>query len=134
MASIGLDASEVRALAADLTAAGSGVATKVRPVVVKGAANIKRQMRADMGSSPSFKGAVPSIDFDMVTTVGPLGAAIEAQIGPKVGPGEVGGLTSIAYFGSSTGGGTVPDPKGALDAETPRFERALLDVLEGLLR
>lgn len=128
------DTSEVRALAADLTRAGSGAAAKVRPVVVKGAANIKRQMRAEMGSSPHFKGATPSIDFDMSTTGGLAGGVIEAQIGPKVGDGETGGLASIAYYGSSRGGGTVPDPIGALNAETPRFEAALLDVLGDLLR
>lgn len=132
--SISFDASEVRALAADLTRAGSGVAAKVRPVVIRGAANIKRQMRREMGQSKHFKGATPSIDFDMhggeMFGVG----IIEAEIGPKVGGAEIGGLASIAYFGDSTRGGTVPDPVNALNAETPKFEKALLDVLGDLLR
>jgi hypothetical protein len=131
--SIIIDTSEVRALAADLTRAGSGVAAKVRPVVVKGAVKIKAQMRREMQSSKHFKGASRSIDFDMLATGGAHGGVIEAVIGPKVGSGETGGLASIAYFGNSRGGGTVADPQRALDAETPHFEAALLDVLGGLL-
>ena len=131
--SLAFDTSEVRALAADLTRAGSGVAAKIRPVVVKGAVKIKAQMRREMGSSRSFRGTAAAIDFDMLTSGGIGAGAIEAVIGPKVGSGETGGLASIAYWGSSTGGGTVPDPVGALDAETPHFEAALLDVLGSLL-
>jgi len=131
--SLAFDTSEVRALAADLTRAGSGVAAKVRPVVVKGGVKIKAQMRREMQSSPHFKGTASSIDFDMLTSGGLGAGAIEAVIGPKVGSGEKGGLASIAYFGNSRGGGTVPDPQGALNAETPHFERALLDVLGSLL-
>ncbi|HZL05136.1 MAG TPA: hypothetical protein VFE45_06920 [Coriobacteriia bacterium] len=127
--SISIDTSEVRALAADISRSVTRVAPEVRKVVLVGAMKIKKQMRAEMGSSESFKGTVNSIDFDM------RGNAFytEAVIGPKVGSGEKGGLAGIAYFGNSRGGGTVSDPQGALDAETPHFERALLDVLGGLL-
>jgi len=131
--SISMDTSELRALAADLTRAGSGVAARVRPVIVKGAVKIKAQMRRDLESSPHFKGTAPAVDFDMLTTGGIGGGAIEAVIGPKVGSGERGGLASIAYFGNSRGGGTVPDPQHALDAETPHVEAALLGVLGSLL-
>lgn len=128
--SISFDASEVRALAAALEQSGRSVQRPVRDVVSRGALNIKRQMVAEMGSSQSFSGTARSITYDM------RGNAFytEALIGPKIGSGESGGLASIAYWGNSRGGGTVPDPKGALDAETPRFERALLDVLGDLLR
>lgn len=124
-----LDASEVRALAAKLTDSTRGIEKDVRAVVSKGALNIKTQMVAEMGASSSFKGTARSITYDL------SGNAFfsEAQIGPKVGDGEVGGLGGIAYHGNSRGGGTVPDPQGALDRETPGFEKALGDILGGLL-
>ena len=130
MVGIEFDTSELRALAADLTAAGSGIAARVRPVVIKGAVNIKGQMRREMQESPSFKATAAAIDFDVETSgVGTL----EAVIGPKVGSGQIGGLGSIAYFGNSRGGGTVADPQGALDAEAPKFQSALEDLIGGIL-
>ena len=137
MASVSMDTSELRGLAADLTRAGSGVADKVRPVVHRGANNIARQMREEMGASRSFKGVAGSISYDMTGSGGRMVfgvGVIEAAIGPVTGPGGVpGDLAHIAYFGTSRGGGTVPEPQGALDAEAPKFEQALADVLEGLL-
>lgn len=130
---INIDSSELRALAADLTAAGSGIASKVRPVVHRGANNIKRQMREEMNASRHFNSVAHTIDYSMgggmVFGVG----VIEAEIGPSADPGSPGNLANIAYFGSSRGGGTVPDPTGAAEAEMPRFEQALSDVLDGLL-
>ena len=131
--SLAFDTSEVRALAASFDRSVTRIAPEVRKVILVGAMKIKKQMRQDMQTSPHFKGTSQAIDFDMLTTGGIGGATIEAVIGPKVGSGETGGLASIAYFGNSRGGGTVSDPQGALDAETPHFERALLDVLGGLL-
>jgi len=127
--SVTFDTSEVRALAASFDRSVTRISPETRKVVLVGAMKIKKQMRADMGSSESFKGTVNSIDFDI------HGNAFytEAIIGPKVGSGETGGLAGIAYFGNSRGGGTVADPVGALNTETPHFERALLDVLGSLL-
>lgn len=119
---------DFRAFSRDLRAAGSGVAGKVRPVVHKGAGKIKKQHRREMQSSRSFKGVTPSIDYSMKSG----GEAIEAEIGPRTG--SPGSLANIAYFGGSRGGGTVPDPKGALDAEVPHFEKALSNVLGDLLK
>lgn len=124
------DVTEVRRLTADLENAARTVERPVRDVVSRGALNIKRQMVAEMGSSPSFKGTARSISYDMRGNR----YYTEALIGPKVGPGESGGLASIAYYGSSTGGGTVADPQGALAAETPRFEAALLALLGDMIR
>ena len=136
MAGVEFDVSEVRGLAADLTRAGSGIADKVRPVVHRSANNIKRQLRDEMGASESFKGAARDIDYDMTGAGGRIVfgvGVIEAEIGPRSGPGQPGSLGKIAYFGTSRGGGTVPDPQGALDAEAPAFQKALEDVLGGLL-
>lgn len=131
MASIAFDGSEIRALAADLQAAGSGVAGVVRPIVHKGAMNIKKQMREEMQASAHFRPVAKAIDYSMhggmVFGVG----VIEAEIGPR--RGSPGSLANIAYWGSARGGGTVPDPQGALDAEVPGFEKALGDALGDLL-
>ena len=125
---INFDSSEVRALAADLTAAGDAVQGKAYGVVSKGAVNIKTQMRMEMYGSRSFRGVGSSISYDIhggdVFGVG----VIEAEIGPETGGGSPGSLANVAYFGTSRGGGTVPDPQGALDAELPRFEAALLKI------
>lgn len=125
------DASEVRVLSADLRSAPTRAVLAARPVIFKGATKIKEQMRSEMAASTYFKGAAGAIDFDLDA------AGLTAEIGPKVGPGQRGGLGGIAYgtayFGGSRGGGTVPDPQGALDAEAPNVEKALADLMEGML-
>jgi hypothetical protein len=128
--SFDVDASEVRILTVALTNSTRGIESDVRAVVSKGALNIKNQMVAEMASSPHFKGTARAITYDMTGN----GLFSEAQIGPKVGDGESGGLAGFAYFGGSNGGGgTVPDPRLALEREAPNFERALGEILGGLL-
>lgn len=129
MAASGFDDSELRVFASDLTRSAASIAPKVRAVVVKGGVNIKNQLRNEMQSSFWFKGVARSISFDVVAEAD----SVEAQVGPETGPGSPGNLANIAIFGSSRGGGTVPDPQGALDVEAPRFEKALGDVLQGIL-
>lgn len=133
MTGVQIDASELRQLGADLVSAGSGIAAKVRPVVVKGAVNIKNQLRSEAQASRHFKGGARDIDFSMTSQKVFGVGVIEAEIGPRSGPGQPGSIMNIGYFGTSRGGGTVPDPQGALDAEAPRFEQALGDILDGLL-
>jgi len=152
MAAFELDMSEVRALAVDLTKASDEVQAKTLPVVEHGAVNIKKQMQQEMSRSKHFKQIAPTIDYDIhggqIFGVG----VIEAEIGPnkeraggrsrgqritgvrfnaadfRGGDGNAAPLANIAYFGSARGGGTVPDPQGALDAETPKFLKALADL------
>lgn len=126
---IEFDASELRALSADLTAASKAVQAKAYGVVSRGATQIKAQMRMEMYASKSFRGIGSSISYDLVgVALGGGSGAIEAVIGPESGAGSPGNLANIAYFGSSRGGGTVPDPVGALNAELPRFEAALAKI------
>ena len=125
----GADVSELRSFSRDLGNAGAAAAPLVRAVVVKGAVNIKGSLRADMSASRSFKGITPEIDFDVVAERD----GVSAEIGPRAEPGSPGNLANVAYFGGSRGGGTVKDPQAALDAEAPKFEKALGDVLEGLI-
>ena len=122
-----VDTSELRALAADLTSAPLRVALGARAVVFKGAMNVKSQLRREMGGSRSFKGFGRDIDFDL------LDGGLTAEIGPHSGRGNPGAGANIAYFGTSRGGGTVPDPQGALDAEAVPFETAMGDLLGGIL-
>lgn len=123
------DASQVRAFAARLEAAGASTAREVRAVVTKGALNIKEQLRAEASGSTHFGQVARSINFDVRETSG----GVEAEIGPDKQRSPSGKLGNIAYFGTSRGGGTLPDPEGALQAEGERFERALLDLAEGAL-
>lgn len=123
-----MDASELRSFVAELSSAPARLVPKVRQVVMRGALNIKRQRQQEFGSSPSFKGVARAESFDIVENM----SGVEALIGPTKGPGEPGNLANIAIFGTSRGGGTVPDPQGALDAETPRFEQALADLIGDL--
>jgi hypothetical protein len=127
MASV--DDREIRAFARDLRGASQRVVDQVPGVIKKGAVEVKKQMVEEMGGSRSFKGAARSISFDI------LDGGFTAEIGPVSEPGEVpGDLAVIAYFGgSSGGGGTVPDPVGALNADAPRMEKALADILGGVL-
>ena len=133
MTSPNMDASGMRSLSADLRSAPSKLAPQVNAVIFKGAMNIKAAMQSDMSASRHFKGTTPSIDFDMIDAAN----SVTAEIGPKTGSGESGGLAGIAYgtgvFGGSRGGGSVRDPIAALDDEAPKVEKFLGDVLEGLL-
>ncbi|MFW7414756.1 hypothetical protein [Demequina sp. SO4-18] len=123
------DVSQVRAFSSDLAKAGAVAAPLVRAVVMKGAVNVKAAMREDMQDSLHFRSIARSIDFDVAAERD----GFSAEIGPRHGEGEPGNLANIAYFGTSRGGGTVRDPQEALDEEAPKFEKALGDVLEGLI-
>lgn len=123
-----IDDREIREFAADLRRAPQRVVDKVPGVIKKGMTKIKAQMVEEMGASFWFKGAKPAISFDI------LDGGFTGECGPVSGPGGVrGDIASIAYFGGAQGGGTVPDPKGALDAEADRTEKALGDILGGVL-
>lgn len=126
--SIQIDVSELRTLAADLGKVPNEVQKGIRPIVQRGAWNIKKTMQADMRSSVHFGQITPSISYDTKVD----GDGVEAEIGPDKGRAG-GALANIAIFGTSTGGGTVPDPQIALAAESDGFERALGALLDGLL-
>ena len=117
-----IDTSELRALENDLARAAGLSARDVRPIVSKGALNIKNQMRREFGKSDWFSRASFAVSYDVTTD----GDAVEAEIGPDKERNPAGALANIAYFGGARGGGgTVPDPQGALDAEQSRFEAAI---------
>lgn len=121
------DSSEMRAFSTDIARAATGIPEKVRAVVKHGAVNIKATMQIDMDASPHFKRVSDDISFDMIEG----DDEVAAEVGPVVGRGKkhAGGLAHIAYFGAPDGGGgSVRDPKAALDEEEPRMVAALADL------
>lgn len=115
-----IDASEMTDLAADLSRSGVVAVVKVRPIMSKGALNVKNRMQQDARGSRHFSQIGRTIGYDLIDSVD----GIEAEIGPT-SP-----LAGIAYFGSSKpGGGTVPDPLLALEEEAPRFVQNLAEAV-----
>ena len=125
MPSVEIDASELREFSTELGKVPTKVVTGVRPAVVKAGVNMKNQLREEMDKSKHFK-ASRSIDFDVSD------GGLAVAVGPS--KGHPGSIANIAYFGGvNGGGGTVPDPRGALEAEAPRFEKALTDLVGEIL-
>ena len=121
---VSVDASELRTLSFDLARIPDKVQKGVRPVVTKGATQVRDKMRKDMRESPSFKGNARNISYDL--KVG--GDGVEAEIGPKPT-----WLAHIAYFGGANGGGGTVDILGPLGEEVEPFVSALGDLFEGIL-
>ncbi|KQR02484.1 hypothetical protein ASF72_10645 [Arthrobacter sp. Leaf141] len=93
----------------------------VGQVVSKGALNIKQQIQKDFRSSEHFKG-IRDIRYNRNVTAN----AVEAEISPFLENEGIADLVGVAIHGGSRGGGgSVPDPLLALQAEAPRFEEAL---------
>jgi hypothetical protein len=129
MPTVDIDMHEVRDLAADFSQIPGELARHAIPVVEKAAMNVKKQLLAEMRASKHFKGFA-RISYDISSFQGFGGGEIVAEIGPdKDGPGAG---ANIAYFGTYKGGGTVPDPRGALEAEYPNLEKHLADLAEEL--
>jgi hypothetical protein len=125
MPTVDIDMHEVRDLAADFSQIPGELARHAIPVVEKAAMNVKKQLIAEMRASKHFKGFA-KISYDLTSDSG----GIVAEIGPtKDGPGAG---ANLAYFGTWKGGGTVPDPRGALEAEYPNLEQHLADLAEEL--
>ncbi len=125
MPNVEIDAHEVKEFASELGKVPTKVVTGVRPAVVKAGVNMKKQLREEMDKSKHFK-ASRSINFDVSD------GGLAVAVGPS--KGHPGSIANIAYFGGvNGGGGTVPDPRGALEAEAPRFEKALADLVGEIL-
>jgi hypothetical protein len=124
---VSVDVSEVREFAADLTRIPGELGRHLIPVLSKGALNIKNQMREDFAASGNagFRYVGRTVSYDMETE----GSELSAEIGPDKPSGA---LANVAIFGTARGGGTVPDPREALEAEAPVFEKALGDLVEEL--
>jgi hypothetical protein len=128
MPRIHLDMSEVAALAADLRAVDGRLARHLVPAVSKGALNIKQEMQANFraASNPGVRHVGNTISYDLTTSSG----EISAEIGPTKPSGA---LANVAIWGTSKGGGGVPDPSKALANEATAFGKALADIAEEIL-
>ena len=124
--SVSFDDSELRAFAAELGEVSQQAARKLRPVVSKGALNIKNEMQSDMQASRHFKQIARTISYDLEDE------GMTAVIGPNK-HFRAARLANIAYFGVPRGGGGTVDIDRPLENEKPRFEKAVRDVLDGLL-
>ena len=128
MSDVSIDMSEVREFAADLTRIPGELSRHAIPVLSKGALNIKKTMAADFlaSSNKGFRYVGSTVNYDLETD----GGELVAEVGPD--KDLSGNLANVAIFGTARGGGTVADPVEALDAEAPRFEKALADLAEEL--
>ena len=128
MAKIEIDTSELRTLQADMTKVDSRLARHLRPVVSKGALNIKETLREEMSESDrggrGFGPVTKSITYELEDD------GYSAVIGPE--KGAPGSLANVAYFGTSRGGGTVADPEDALQEEADAFIEHLAAMAEEL--
>jgi hypothetical protein len=111
-------------LVATLTKAESRTAPAVRAVVERGALNVKndwRQRWGGIGHAPALPAAVT---YDVSYGFG----SVSAEVGPDKGKRQ-GALGNIIEYGTSK---NAPIPGGlpALEAESPKFERALADLGE----
>lgn len=127
------DTSELRTFTADLRAVPEWATRHAIPIVKRGAQNIKDEIAGNFKSSTHFKQLASSVTYDIHTGSFAGDGVIEAEIGPRHGGGEPGNLANVAIFGTSRGGGTVPDPQIALEREIPKFEAALADLMKDVL-
>ena len=115
-------------LAAAWDEAAESADEKLRPVVSRGALNIKKATQAKWAGAryaPTLSAAV-SYDLDE------KGGALGAEIGPDKQRSPAGPLGTIYEYGTPR---TAPQPalNPALDAEAPRFENAAGDVAEKIV-
>lgn len=114
-------------LVADLDKAASRSVTAVRAVVERGAVNVKKDWRqrwSGIGHAPSLAAAVT---YDVSFGLG----RVSAEVGPDKNLRQ-GALGNVIEFGTSKNG-PIPGGLPALEAEQPRFERALEDLGEKAL-
>ena len=123
-----IDDSDLRALAVDLGTVEARVLPKIRPIVSKGALNIKNQLQREARESAHFDSLAPSIGYDMGGGSFGGDSVIEAEIGPDRSRGSGAGLLGAYWGWSRGGGGTLPDPIVALAEEEPRFVEAMAKV------
>lgn len=126
------DMSDLRKFSAGINANLKTTPRKVRATVEKGAVNVKKQLQREAGQSRHFGQIARTINYDMRATGGVDSLTVEAEIGPDK-HWRSARLGNIAYFGTSRGGGTLPEPLGAAGIEIPKLEKHLLDIGEEVI-
>lgn len=113
------DTSEINKLAADLGNIPGRMVPPMTAAVRKSAESVQKAMRADARGHAHTPHFPASITTDVKTKVG----QIEAEVGPDKGLTQ-GALGNILYFGTSKNG-PVLNINAPLDAETPKFQKAI---------
>lgn len=121
------DTSEVLALGADLGRIAGKSIPPLLAAVEKSAAAVERGMRSEASGHAHLPQFPNSITHDVKAHFG----GIEAEIGPDKGLPQ-GPLGNIVYFGTSKNG-PVANINGPLDAEAPKFQKAVEDAAGKLL-
>jgi hypothetical protein len=114
-------------LIAALDQAGKKLPTEMRAVLQRGAMNIKKDWQARWAGL----GHAPALPYAVSYDTKELAYSASAEIGPDKGRRQ-GALGNLLEFGSVN---NAPHPGGlpALEAEAPRFEKALADLAGKLL-
>ena len=121
------DVSDVYEFALGLGKSADDVGKTMRPVVQKGALNIKKEMQEDASGHPHFSYLPAAISYDTKATR----SEISAEIGPDKDK-RGGAIANIPYFGTSNNS-AVLDINGPLDREEPPFIKAIENAIEDLL-
>jgi hypothetical protein len=115
---------DLEQLASDLASSPERVMREIKQVVSKGSLNVKNQLIQEATASPSFRSVARSIGYDLNVD----GNSAEGLIGPQKERDGSAGLL-LGYWGQSRGGGgSLPDPINALEAEAPNFTDALQNI------
>ena len=121
------DVSDVYEFALGMDKSAADVERTMRPVVQRGALNIKREMQDDASGHPRFPSFPSSISYDTKANK----SEISAEIGPDKDKRQ-GALGNILYFGTSKNAAAL-DINGPLDREEPKFVQAIENAIEDLL-
>jgi hypothetical protein len=124
---VSVHADDLRVLIHDLGQASAGVLDQVEKVASKGALNIKKDWR-DRWSGHSH---IPRLPYAVGYDVERSEDTVRAEIGPDKDMPQ-GPLGNLIEFGS-VHNAPIPGGLPALDAEEPRFARALENLGEQLL-
>lgn len=116
-------------LAADMVRAARECPEEVRKVTQKGLNNIKRDWRKTWSGHPRIKVLPNTITYDSQLT----GQKISGEVGPEHGRRGADLANIIEYEFGGVHSAPIPGGAPALEAERPRFEKALEDLEVRLL-
>lgn len=116
-----------REVIAMLDEASRAAPAEVEKVVVKGSVNVKLDWRRRWSGHAHIPVLPYAISFDVTSE----GGTVTSEIGPDQSKPQ-GSLAGIINDGSPTSS-PLPGAQPALEAEAPRFEKALLDIGAKLL-
>lgn len=121
---ITVDSSDPKRLAASFDAEAKALPDDTRKVVQRGAYNIKKDAQRRISGHPHLPHYPNAITYDSIEKPG----KVEAEIGPDKSRRQ-GPLGNIIEYGTVRNA-PLPHLGPALEAEAPRFEKALADLAE----